>query len=334
MLQYSTAIREIHVSQRGEFGTVHLSAQEHGWEAMGYVVENAELGKTLFAALRNYPAIEFIGGANVAAIKPAAESNDVVVEKNKQLTTLSAKLVVIADGANSALCQSLGIAAQRHDYAQCGLIANVAFSKPHNGCAYERFTDWGPMALLPLAEQQGMHRAALIWTFDHERGEQLKAVEEKQFLAVLQQRFGYRQGRFLRVGERHIYPLLLNAATEQVRQRLVVLGNAAHTLHPVAGQGFNLSLRDVASLADTLSEAREKNQSPFELSVLQGYLRRRHFDQQNTIGFSHQLTRIFSSDNSLVQCGRRFGLLALDSLPAMKSLFTDYAAGTAAWDSP
>jgi 2-octaprenyl-6-methoxyphenol hydroxylase len=343
---HSTAITNIHVSERGSFGTAHLSAQEHGWSAMGFVVDNAQLGKILLNALHDYKNIQLINPATVTQLRLLATGCELTLEMQAsaepQLTQEQQKkihtaLAIVADGADSQLRQSLGIGATQYDYQQYGLIANVSFSKAHNGCAYERFTDWGPMALLPLAasstaDQQQLHRAALIWTMDANRIEQLKNCSEQEFLSVLQQRFGYRQGRFLKVGQRHTYPLVLNSAAEQVRQHIVILGNAAHTLHPVAGQGFNLSLRDVASLARVLLEANNNNEALGDIAVLQRYMQRRQTDQNNTIEFSHRLNQLFSNQYSIVKHGRSLGLLALDGLPILKSVFTDYSAGTAAWE--
>jgi 2-octaprenyl-6-methoxyphenol hydroxylase len=336
---YSTAITNIHVSERGSFGTAHLSAQEHGWSAMGFVVDNAQLGKTLLTALHDYKNIQLINPATVTQLQLLASGCELTLEiqENTEQKKIHAALAIIADGADSQLRQSLGIGATQYDYQQYGLIANVSFSKPHNGFAYERFTDWGPMALLPLAassntDQQNLHRAALIWTMDADRIEQLKNCSEQEFLSLLQQRFGYRQGRLLKVGQRHTYPLVLNSAAEQVRQHIVILGNAAHTLHPVAGQGFNLSLRDVASLVRVLVEANNTNEALGDIAVLQRYMQRRQTDQNNTIEFSHRLNQLFANQHSIVKHGRSLGLMALDGLPILKSVFTDYSAGTAAWE--
>lgn len=329
---YAAPITHIHVSERKAFGSVLLSAEERGWSAMGYVIENVQFGRSLFRALQKQASIDFIGAANVVAIKYFAEHSEVVVEKNHAQTQLTAELVIVADGVGSSLRESLGITAQTHDYSQVGLIANVGFSKPHEGYAYERFTDWGPMALLPLLNAQNMNRAALIWTMDKARADEFMTVSDEVFLSTLQQRFGYRQGRFLKVGERHRYALRLEFSDEQVRHRLVILGNAAHTLHPVAGQGFNLSLRDVMTLVDTLADAQNGGRDIGDLSVLEKYLQRRRADQQNTINFSHHLTSLFAKDNVFFEKGRRLGLIGLDNCSGLKSIFTDYAAGTGAMD--
>ena len=159
--------------------------------------------------------------------------------------SLDCDLAVLADGGRSGLREQLGIAVTQQAYQQSALIANISASQAHLGQAFERFTEAGPMAMLPLAE----NRCALVWTRPTLDAERLLKLDERGFLAELQEAFGYRLGALHKVGARHLYPLALTEAQEQVRPHLVVLGNAAHSLHPIAGQGYNLSLRDTLELA-------------------------------------------------------------------------------------
>ena len=245
-------IKKIHVSDRGHIGLTRIDAQEAGVEALGYVVENRWIGLVLLEKLAT-TSVEVLAPARVATIKPLKNSVRLTLEDSEQVVESS--LVVIADGANSKTAQKMGIHSNQQPYGQQGIIANIALDKPHDGVAYERFTDQGPMAMLPLPDYQGRPRCALVWTEPAEKAEQLMTASDEEFLQCLQERFGYRLGMLQQVGERHAYPLSLTTSTEQVRRNLVVLGNAAHSLHPVAGQGFNLSLRDVAVLADVLGGA-------------------------------------------------------------------------------
>ena len=227
---------------------------------------------------------------------------------------------VLADGGRSGLREQLGIGVKTRPYNQSALIANITPSEAHNGMAFERFTDDGPMALLPLPE----NRCALVWTRQGMDAQRLAEIDERSFLRELQDAFGYRLGALRQVGARHLYPLALVEADEQVRPHLVVLGNAAHSLHPIAGQGFNLSLRDVQALAEALLAG---PQQPGDLATLRVYHQRQRLDQALTIGFSDQVTRLFGSNQPLLAAGRNIGLLGLDLLPPAKSWFARQAMG-------
>ncbi|HAW23455.1 MAG TPA: 2-octaprenyl-6-methoxyphenyl hydroxylase, partial [Pseudomonas sp.] len=229
-------------------------------------------------------------------------------------------LAVLADGGRSGLREHLGIEVKQSPYGQTALIANVTPGTPHGGRAFERFTDEGPMALLPLPD----NRCALVWTRPERDAARLAAAPEAEFLEELQQAFGYRLGGFQQVGARHLYPLVLIEAEEQVRSGLVVLGNAAHSLHPIAGQGYNLSLRDTEALAVALL----RSSAPLgDLSVLQGYHQQQRSDQRLTVGFSDQLTQLFGESERLSVAGRNLGLLGLDLLPPAKAWFARQAMG-------
>lgn len=327
--QHLTAITRIHVSDRGHIGSALLTAQEQGWDALGYVVENAWLGNVLLNALHSAPGVTCISPASVTAVE---HYNDLaklhLQHKDGQEQHVECRLLAIADGAQSGLRSALGITGKVVDYDQQAVIANVCFEKPHDGIAYERFTDQGPLALLPLSNSdRNEPRAALVWTLSPDNAASLLAASDEEFLARLQKRFGYRQGRLLRVGERGSFPLQLVEAEEQVRPNVVVMGNAAHSLHPVAGQGFNLALRDLARLARLL--AREPIEKLGELASLQTYLDQQHADQRSTVEFSHQLPDLFARSNPLLSLGRNLGLLALDIAPLAKSRFVEQAAGLA-----
>ncbi|MNF96970.1 2-octaprenyl-6-methoxyphenol hydroxylase [compost metagenome] len=227
---------------------------------------------------------------------------------------------MLADGGRSGLREQLGIHVSQRPYNQSALIANITPSEAHCGQAFERFTDEGPMALLPLPE----NRCALVWTRAGMDAKRLAELDERSFLSELQEVFGYRLGLLRQVGARHLYPLSLIEAQEQVRPHLVVLGNAAHSLHPIAGQGFNLSLRDVQSLAEGLLAGPAV---PGDFATLQAYRERQRLDQDLTVGFSDRVTRLFGSAQPLVATGRNLGLLGLDLLPPAKRWFARQAMG-------
>lgn len=322
-----TDIASIHVSDRGHFASSLFTREQMDWPALGYVVENAWFGKVLMNQLQQQPAIDFLAPAKVKAIRHLERGVELEIEDDRK-SLCRAQLVVVADGVSSGLRQQLGIVANRQDYQQTALIANVGFSKPHRNRAYERFTDQGPMALLPLADSdQREPRAALVWTLSPQEGELLGQCEPALFLSRLQQRFGHRQGEFTRVGERFCYPLQLVAATEQIRSGVVVMGNAAHALHPVAGQGFNLAMRDCVRLGSLLVTALEQRQPLGELSLLQRYVQQQQFDQQKTISFSDYLPALFSSNFPPLSLLRNLGLSTMDMMPRAKKHFIHHAAG-------
>lgn len=322
--RHTAAITEIQVSDRGHLAATRLRAAEQGFDAYGYVVENRRLGDVLQRALHAGDA-EIAAPARVDAVK--VRRGGVQLRLSDRQRSVAAKLLVIADGARSATRDKLGIAASVRDCGQMALIANIALSEPQGGIACERFTDQGPMALLPLPDSAGAGRSALVWTLPPDRARHLQGCSETEFLAELHRCFGYRQGRLAAVGERQLYPLKLVASSEQVRRSLVVVGNAAHSLHPVAGQGFNLALRDVAMLARVLGAGAGRGQSPGELSLLEDYLRRQSADQRRAMAASDWLPKLFTTTSPAVAAIRGLGLLAMDMAPAARGRFARYGMG-------
>jgi 2-octaprenyl-6-methoxyphenol hydroxylase len=309
-------ILQIQVSDQGRFGATRLSAMEEGVPALGYVVENAWLGQCLWAALDS-DVISWRVPAEVQSMQAVADGYRLTLNDE---TELECDLAILADGGRSSLREQLGIAVLQRPYDQSALIANVTPSEAHCGQAFERFTEEGPMALLPLPE----NRCALVWTRTGNDTRRLAALDDRSFLDELQGVFGYRLGTLRQVGARHVYPLALIEAQEQIRSNLVILGNAAHSLHPIAGQGFNLSLRDADALAETLLDS----DAPLgDLATLQAYRDRQRMDQQLTVGFSDKVTRLFGSKQSVIATGRNLGLLGLDLLPPAKRWFARQAMG-------
>ena len=321
---HSSEIKTIHVSDRGHMGLTRISAEEAGVDALGYVIENRWIGSALLQKLA-LTTVDVRAPERVADAKPFKSGVRVSLEHSGE--TINAALLVIADGANSQTAQKLGIHSNQQPYGQQGIIANIAIQNPHGGVAYERFTDQGPMAMLPLPDCDDSPRCALVWTQSPERAAQLMAASDIGFLQALQQSFGYRLGKLKKVGERATYPLALTTASEQVRRNIVVLGNAAHSLHPVAGQGFNLSLRDVAMLADVLGTARMQNIDFASLEVLGRYQQQQLSDQQKTLLFSDNLPKLFAQPSAILALGRNAGLVAMDLMPGLRSGFAQFGMG-------
>ncbi|MDO8860234.1 2-octaprenyl-6-methoxyphenyl hydroxylase [Haliea sp. E1-2-M8] len=320
-------ISTIHVSSRGHFGSTLLRAADYGWQALGHVVENPWLGQTLLHALRGQGRVELLNPAQVVAATAVSGGVDLALEGTTP-ARLHTALLVVADGADSGLRQGLGVSSSEKTYRQHALICNIATAQPHSGCAFERFTDEGPLALLPLLPAAGSsNRSALVWTLPPERAESLLGCTDDKFLAALQQRFGYRLGRLLQAGARQAYPLSLRHCEEQVRAGVVVMGNAAHALHPVAGQGFNLALRDIAALGRVLAPAVAAGASPGSLSVLQRYREHQREDQLRTIQFSDRLPALFMHSDPMLALARDLALSGLDWAAPLKRAFVEHAAG-------
>jgi len=235
-------INSIHVSDRGHPGLAHLDCADAGVDALGYVVENRAIGAALITRTGEFDNIETACPATVSGIRfdTVSASLDCSTEQGER--SLRGRLVVVADGGRSGLREALGMHVQTDDYQQTAIVCNVTPGLDHQHCAYERFTDTGPLAVLPMNDR----RCWCVWATRPDQVDELLGLSDDEFLARLQQRFGDRLGRFRRVGERLVYPLARNRVDLQFRERVVLIGNAAHTVHPVAAQGFNLGLRDVA----------------------------------------------------------------------------------------
>lgn len=329
LAEHATAITQVHVSDAGHFMGGLIDADSYQMDAVGYVIPNAWIGRVLLAQLQTQANIHCLAPVRVTRLIPQQAGTRLVVSRAEGECELRAQLAVVADGGDSPLRTSLGIDSSVKDYGQTAIIANVAYSEPHNGVAYERFTPQGPLALLPLGEAANACESALVLTLPSHTAAEIAALNDADFLAHLQARFGYRLGKFLRVGQRHSYPLQLVTAKEQIRSHLALVGNAAHFLHPVAGQGFNLSLRDCLCLAAALAEGEASGQRLGELSALQDYVQRQALDQQLTIEFSDKLVRLFSSSALPLIALRHLGFIGLDAMPALKTQFAAQTMGTA-----
>ena len=321
-----SAIHEIQVSDRGRLGSVEINRNDQNVEALGYVVENKNLGQVLSARLNKSEKIEFLCPALVSSVKAAEKGMLLGLHHGDIQTSINASLVVLADGGKSPVCEQLAIARSLERYDQYALIANIVFEKAHQHIAFERFTDTGPLAVLPLKSIDGKNRGSLVWTLSAEQAAQYRELGE-ELLPLLQERFGYKLGKILEIGETFVYPLSLSIAKEQVRPGLALLGNVAHTLHPVAGQGFNLALRDAQALVDVLISAKEQGLGLGEMNVLLKYVARQEADQATTTQFTHNIIKLFSSNNEAKVWLRKFGLVAIELLPTLRRGLAERAMG-------
>jgi 2-octaprenyl-6-methoxyphenol hydroxylase len=318
-------IADIHVSERGRFGLVRLSAREEGVAALGYVVTARELGAVLMDRLVAVPDLDLLAPARLIDFADDGALVTLQVERDGVMHTLATRLLVAADGGDSPVRERLGVPVRRWEYGQTAVVANVTPGRPHLGRAYERFTDSGPLALLPMTGG----RCAVVWTVRDDDVDGLLALDDAAFLAGLQVRFGHRLGMFERAGRRHAYPLGLMRALESVRGRVAIIGNAAHTLHPVAGQGFNLGVRDVAALAEVVDEAHRAGLDPGAPEVLEDYRRWRQREQAVMAVATDGLARLFANPLGPLRLGRHLGLLAMAWLPGARHPLARAAMGLA-----
>jgi len=322
----ATPIAKIHVSDQGHFGFARIDAAEQGLRALGHVVPNRALGAALWSLLRNRPDVRVYCPAEVSRITAGEQSIELNVSEASGDESIEARLVVAADGVQSAVRSAFGVAAEVRDYEQTAVITTVLPRRFHEHVAYERFTPSGPLALLPLADG----RCALVLTLTRALAESAMAWSDEQFLAEVQRRFGFRLGRFLKVGRRAGYPLSLTRARQTSAGRCIILGNAAQGLHPVAGMGFNLGLRDVASLAELIAERRGAGGGDLGAGALAAaYDAWRAVDRREIIAFTDGLVRLFSSPRWALQRLRNAGLLAFDLLPPAKAALSALSTGAA-----
>jgi 2-octaprenyl-6-methoxyphenol hydroxylase len=316
-------IRAIHVSDAGRLAFARLDAREQGIEAFGFVVPNRVLGGALWERIRQNAAISVRMPATVAAVSTDPDGVTLrlaaAAAEHGAGPSLRARLAVAADGAHSAVRRDAGITASEADYGQVAIVANVATDVAHAGTAYERFTLGGPLALVPLRD--GSY--TVVWARSPADAAQSLAATDEDFLKLLQRHFGWRAGKFVRAGRRASYPLKLTRADEAVAPRTVLIGNAAQSLHPVAGQGFNLALRDVAALAELVVGEGD----PGAPQLLERFAQGRAADRRGVTRFTDGLIRMFGDSRAPVRLLRDVGLLLFDLLPPAKSALARVSLG-------
>jgi 2-octaprenyl-6-methoxyphenol hydroxylase len=327
----ATPIRRIHISDQGRFAFARLDAKEQQLQALGFVITNRIMGAALWRRLEEQ-SVTVLAPARVVGVELKADHRELACQVGEnELQTIEAQLVIAADGAQSSVREAAGIGATRWDYEQQALVTNVFTQRFHDYVAYERFTRAGPLALLPMSEG----RVGLIWTAAPQLATALAELPEAEFLTRLQDAFGFRLGRFTRVGARQLYPLSLTRSDEHIAPRLVIVGNAAQSLHPIAGQGFNLGLRDAASIAEVLADAQREHAAAanrFDAGdglLLERYREWRAADRQKIVGFTDGLVRLFTQPFGPAKLARNIGLLAFDLMPAAKDALSQLSLGAA-----
>ncbi|HIF9423182.1 TPA: 2-octaprenyl-6-methoxyphenyl hydroxylase [Photobacterium damselae] len=316
----ATAIKDIHVSDRGHAGRVDMSAQEQGVDALGYVVELADIGQIFHHKLAQLSSVTLYCPDSVAEIERDVQGCTITLSSGQQLRT---QLLVAADGALSHCCDMVHIGRTEHDFDQLAVIANITTEQAHQGQAFERFTEFGPIALLPMS--QG--RSSLVWCINPEQQHQVMSWSDDDFLSQLQAAFGWRLGKLQHTGKRACYPLLLRQSGQITSHRVAVVGNAAQTLHPIAGQGFNLGIRDVISLAEEVAYQYRHHHDVGSQSVLSCYRQRRENDRQQTVMMTTGLVHLFANHYAPLVVGRNLGLMAMNVFHSLQAPLLRRAMG-------
>lgn len=322
--QMATAIKHIHVSDQGHFGKTRLSAAKEGVDALGYVIAARDI-ETHVAQLVEYAGIDVLAPVRVVGLMAGNDSIEVSLKQGAEPLNLSAKLVVGADGGLSSVRQLLGINQHVTEYGQTAIVSTINSSLANQNIAFERFTASGPLALLPT----GKYQSALVWTRNHADAQALLLGGEAEFIAELQQCFGYKLGSLSLAAPRRMFPLSLIQAEKMLADRAVIIGNAVHQLHPVAGQGFNLGLRDVVGLAKMLATQHGQGKDIGAPDFLAAYATARKKDHHLTIGFTDTVVKVFSNEWLALAAARNIGLTLLDHIPAAKKLLARHAMGLA-----
>ncbi|MDC4980598.1 FAD-dependent monooxygenase [Acinetobacter baumannii] len=323
--QHATPILQVHITEQGSFGKARLIAEQEKVESFGQVIENAWLGRVLLTQVRQQPLIELIDGVQVTALTQDAEQVHIEAQRGDEVLKLESKLLIAADGRDSFCRQAIGVGVDVHDYDQVAIVTTVQTSKPHEHVGFERFSALGPLALLPLP---GEYRRSVVWPVKKgTEGEWLGEENDQHFLDALQKTYGDRAGKYEKTGKRFSYPLSQVLAHKQAVGRVILMGNAAHTIHPVAGQGFNLCLRDADVLLRYLVNQLSASDDIGNPDNLLAYEQARLSDQQRVIKFCDTVVRGFSNQNPLLKLIRNTGLIAFDVIPGVKPLVANYAMG-------
>jgi len=334
--QVTEAICDIHVSDQYQLGQSVISAESLVVEESGRVIELQDFGRILHSALQKHAADRHSEQNNLShcqwfcpdSIEQVTVQLDAVQLTLHSQQHISASLLLVTEGGNSATRAQLPVQTQIHDYQQSAVIVNVQMSQAHQNRAFERFTENGPLAFLPMTQD----RCSVVWTIAREQENTVMNWCDEQFASALQSAFGYRLGKVLKVGKRHCYPLRLVLSNSQHLHRAALLGNAAQMLHPIAGQGFNLGLRDVEDMVNAIATCLESSgvyggMDPGNFALLTAYRRKRQADVQQTVLATHGLVHLFSNRAMLPVAGRNLGLFCLDNSPVLKRWFGRRAMG-------
>jgi 2-octaprenyl-6-methoxyphenol hydroxylase len=323
------AIAQIHVSDKGHMGQVRLHANDYNISALGKVLAIDALGDYLLAQVNTHSEqITYLSPIKIEQVTQCAENATITLSNNAQVVT---RLLIVSDGGQSETASLLGMKSQAKDYDQSAVITNIKTQVAHNNIAYERFTKQGPIAFLPMnisdsaniIQQQNQHNMSIVWCMDSHNVDAVLALNDDEFLKELTGLFGHKLGKLEYCSKRYSYPLSLVQKVPFVLNRAVAVGNAAQTLHPIAGQGFNLGIRDVEALVNVIKGC----QDPGNFELLNSYKRNRQKDKQATIGVTDTLLSVFSNQHLPLVVGRNLALMAMNKNKQLKKHFAHFAMG-------
>jgi 2-octaprenyl-6-methoxyphenol hydroxylase len=293
-------------------------------QPFGFIVENRVVRRVLLQRLADLPTLMHAAPARVVSVERTVDKVVVHLDDGRRV---AARLAVAADGRSSPLRAAAAIRVTEWAYPQTGIVCTVAHEKPHGAVAHEHFLPAGPFAMLPMVDDGGTHRSSIVWTERRELAPAMMALDDADFAAEIERRFGPSLGRLTPIGGRFAYPLTLVHAERYIDRRLALLGDAAHAIHPIAGQGLNLGLRDVAALAETLVDAHRLGLDIGDAFVLERYQGWRRFDNMTLLAVTDGLNRLFSNDIAPLRLARDLGLAAVNRMPPLKRLFMRHAMG-------
>ncbi|RDI46500.1 FAD-dependent monooxygenase [Aquicella lusitana] len=322
LAEHAAAIHQVHVSYQGRFGAVRLNREDVHLASLGYVIPARWIESALNTLLLDDPAIDLFRPAKLIALQQQAQTATLTLDKPEGQTVLQSPLVIGADGTESTVRSLLNIEADIVDYKQSALVTRTLLKRSHQHIAYERFTPRGTIAMLPLTGDE----SATIWTADSKRIAELMALSDELFLYELQNAFGYRLGRLRGIRERHVFPLRMVRATKAVDQCVYLLGNSAHTLHPIAAQGFNLALYEVAVFIENIMEKISKHQ-PFSAVDLAETLAQTQKQQAASIAVSDRLPRLLSTDSRCLSFLLPLCMTGFDLATPIKKRFIETMMG-------
>jgi len=322
------AIERIDISDRGHYGKARLEAQEHNVAALGYVIEMALIGKGLLKELADKSNIHWLCPDSIIDInwQPNDNTNNISIALSSG-QSVETSLLLACDGVNSPCRQLASINVSDSDYHQVALIANAATENPHQNKAFERFTEFGPIAMLPLSALSNESRCSLVWTMSSEQSKHVLALNDNELKAQLELAFGHWLGAITHVGKRDVYPLVLLQAQQQTYHRMALIGNASHTIHPIAGQGFNLGLRDVELMASLLAQQLKTNRDIGSFALLNDYAKQRQLDQKQVIGLTDSLVTLFANNLPPLVAGRNIGLKVMNYISPLKNTLVNKLMG-------
>ncbi len=322
---HASAINDIRVVDGNSLLFLHYDHREVGDEPLGHIIENRYLRLAMFDHVRALPELELLAPMEITELSRTSTGVTAELADGRRIR---ARLLLACDGRNSSIRESAGIAVTRLRYNQTSIVCAVFHELPHHNVAHERFLPGGPFAILPMQDLEGRHRSAIVWSDRSELAPALMALDDDAFIAEMAPRFGDILGPLELAGRRWSHPLSLLHAQTYIGQRLALVGDAAHAIHPIAGQGLNMGIRDIAALAELIIDARRLGHDIGMPEILIDYERWRRFDNMVLAVVTDVITRLFSNDVTPLRAARSIGLGTVNRIAPLRRTFMRHAMGT------